>query len=117
MPQLLEFQQTFRDCILNRDMSALLPNVVDCKKFPINDRLQVYTNNVFSSLRQVLEEIFSRVRKLVGEECFKSLAYEFIAKYPPSSGCLAEYGARFPQFLKEFQPLVDYPYLADVAQI
>ncbi len=115
MPQLSEFQQTFRDCILDQSMEAMMPAVNDCKIIPIEQRLNVYHNNVLSSLREVLKEIFPRLVKLGSEDYFKALAHTFITRHPPVSGCLLEYGAKLPEFMKEFAP--DHPYFTDVAAL
>jgi hypothetical protein len=80
-------------------------------------RFAVYRNNVMSSLIEALAESYPAVKRLVGEEYFRALAKLFARQHPPVSPILLEYGARFPEFLAQFEPLATLPYLADVARI
>jgi len=80
-------------------------------------RLAVYRNNVRHALLSVLEAAFPVVEQLVGVECFTATALTFIAEHPPHRPVLYAYGVDFPGFLTEFQPLVELPWLADVARL
>lgn len=117
MPKLVEFQQTFHDCLLQRDMASLEDYLGTCNKIPATERLSVYRANMYMSLKDVLADTFSRVCKLIGDDCFQQLAFRFVAQHPPQSGCLLDYGEDFPGFVENFPELSDYPYLADVARL
>lgn len=80
-------------------------------------RFAVYRNNVVVSLINALGESFPVVRRIVGEAFFKAMAGFYVTKEPPSSPILLVYGAGFADFLSVFPPLVNLPYLADVARI
>jgi len=80
-------------------------------------RFAVYRNNVVSSLSDALADTFPVTRELVGGEFFRAMAHVFIAKTPPRSPVLAEYGDEFPAFIKGFTPAEGVPYLADVAHL
>lgn len=84
---------------------------------PDAKRFAVYRNNVVSSLTDALADAFPATRRLIGEECFRGTARIYVMREPPRSPLLLEYGAGFPSFLSEFEPLRSLPYLADVARI
>ena len=80
-------------------------------------RFAVYRNNVAHSLKQALARRFPVVERLVGAEFFAAMAAEFIARHPPQSPVLAEWGGEFPGWLAGFPPVATLPYLPDVARI
>lgn len=80
-------------------------------------RFNIYRNNLRITLRNALRTTFPAIEKLVGEEYFSALALAFVERYPPQSAIMSEYGDSFADFLACFEPLRDYPYLADVARI
>jgi Putative DNA-binding domain len=80
-------------------------------------RYAVYRNNVTVSLIGAMETNFPAVRRLVGDEFFAAMTRAYVQENPPKSRLMAEYGASFPDFLEGFEPLVKYPYMADVARL
>lgn len=80
-------------------------------------RFAVYRNNVAVSLIEALEAGYPAVRRLLGEAFFRACAGRYAAQEPPRSPIMLLYGDRFADFLARFEPLADYPYLADVARI
>jgi len=80
-------------------------------------RFNVYRNNVYAGLIGVIEARYPAVRSLVGDEFFKAMTRIFVDGAPPSSPVLLEYGAAFPDFIADFRPLADEPYMADVARL
>jgi hypothetical protein len=81
------------------------------------ERLQVYRNNVFVSLRQALADVYPVVRRLVGEEFFNQLARRFVREYPSRSGNLHDFGSELARFLEKLPDLSELPYLPDVAAL
>ena len=81
------------------------------------DRRMIYRNNYFFALCEALSATYPVTEKLVGDTFFRAMAREFILQSPPTNPVLAEYGAGFSDFLKEFPPVAELPYLADVAQL
>ena len=117
MPSLGDFQQTFHDCLRARDMTALERYVNETKQIPATERLAVYRGNVYVLLKEVLQDTFSRVHTLVGEDCFQAIAYRFISEHPPKSGRMLDYGLEFASFIEGISELKSYPYLSDVARL
>jgi hypothetical protein len=80
-------------------------------------RFAVYRNNVAVSLKSALAARYPVIRRLVGEAYFDALAAVFLRDDRPQSPVLHEWGGGFAAFLRDFPPLKDWPYMADVARI
>jgi len=80
-------------------------------------RLAVYRNNTFLGLTEALRDGYPVVNRLVGDGFFNGMARAYIARHPPQSGCLLEYGELFPAFVAEYPPAQGLPYLPDVARL
>lgn len=87
------------------------------RSFTLSARAAIHRNNVQASLSAALGARFPVVARLVGPEFFGALARQFIAQHPPTSPVLAEYGAKFADFLDAFEPAREVPYLADIARL
>ncbi len=84
---------------------------------PSTRRFNVYRNNIAASLTRVLRAAFPATARLVGEDFFAAMARAHIARQPPASPMLFDYGAEFPEFIATFVPAASLPYLCDVARI
>lgn len=80
-------------------------------------RFAVYRNNVVVGLVDALAAGFPVVQRIVGEEFFRAMAGVFVRAHPPRSPVLMEYGEALPEFLENFAPAAELPYLADVARL
>ena len=83
----------------------------------VTRRFNVYRNNVVVSLIEALKATFPVACRLVGDEFFAATAREFVRTSPPGSPILSRYGEEFPNFLAQFEPVSDIPYLPDVARL
>lgn len=109
-------QTDFRSALLNPDADRPA-GVVDPKGRPATKRFDVYRNNVAVSLTEALETAFPVVRRLVGEQNFRTLAGVFLRQHPPGSPLMMFYGAEMPAFLGQFPPTQSIGYLPDVARL
>ncbi len=116
MPGLRELQQGFAAAVLNdsdTDFGALLCD----GRFPGPRRLQVYRNNVFTSLTGALAAVYPVVTRLVGTGFFGYAADSYLRQHPAHSGNLHDVGHAFADFLQRFPAAATLPYLMDVARL
>ena len=109
-------QSEFRAAVFDPDM-AVPQSLTDGDNQPAGKRFNVYRNNVVVSLKDALAESFPVIEKFIGAQNFGSLAGLFVHSNPPSDPRMMLYGAEFPTFLENFQPLAHLGYLADVARL
>jgi hypothetical protein len=114
VPTLLELQRAMRASLVNRDDGAAAAMLAE--NVPA-DRLNIYRNTFISGVTKALRLSYPAVHRLVGADFFEGAAGLFIAQHPPHAAYLDEYGADFPEFLRNFQPAASLPYLADVARL
>jgi hypothetical protein len=116
MASLAYIQAQFRASILTDSNLNISPTLKQTG-IPPNASLVVYRNNVQSSLRRALAEIFPVASKLVGPAFFAAVANEYISLAPPTQARLNDYGQTFPNFLRGFPPAATLPWLGDVAML
>jgi len=80
-------------------------------------RLQVYRNNLFASLTEVLAAVYPVTRRLVGAAYFDHVARGYIAAHPSTSGDVHRYGGRFAEYLDGCPGSDALPYLPDTARL
>jgi hypothetical protein len=83
----------------------------------LQDRFDIYRNNVHASLIDALRAGFPVTTRLVGEEFFHELARGFLRQHLPHGAALHDYGAALPGFIRDYTPAASLPYLADVAAL
>ena len=116
MNGLHDIQCRFRDALINGD-AHLVDKRIRGDGLPIDRRLNIYRNNVFTNLREALRALFPVIDKLVGAEFFNYTADEYIRRYPSPAGDLNQFGAHLAEFLIAFEPAAGLPYLPDVARL
>jgi len=79
--------------------------------------LTVYRNTVAKGVLDALAANYPTVERLVGEEWFHACARLYVREQPPRVPMLVEYGEGFAEFLDQFEPAKEVPYLASVSRI
>ncbi|MBI3574720.1 MAG: putative DNA-binding domain-containing protein [Gammaproteobacteria bacterium] len=115
LPSLPELQRAFAAAVYTDD-EAIARHVHD-GRFPAARLLQVYRNNVFTSLTSALQAVYPVVERLVGTGFFAYAADGYIRHHPPASGNLHDFGDSFAGFLAGFEPARALAYLPDVARL
>lgn len=80
-----------------------------------NERLAIYRGSVRGGLLQALGDIYPVLKQLLGDHAFEGLSRRYIEQHRSSSANIADYGDNFSEFIRFFEPLSEYPYMADVA--
>jgi hypothetical protein len=91
--QLKQFQESFRDFILDREpvrFNCLLP-----------EGLNIYKKHFFVNLISFLNSKYPKTLAYMKDDA-RSILQLFITSHPPSSPNLDEYGDNFPEFLLDF---------------
>ncbi len=114
--QLRELQTEFAKQITGAASNDLLSkiNSIDIEAAR---RVQVYRNNIHSTLVESLQSIYPVVQSIVGEEFFKQTARKYIETHSSTSGDLREYGEKLPNLLESLEQLNELRYLSDIARI
>ncbi|MCL4757286.1 MAG: putative DNA-binding domain-containing protein [Rhodocyclaceae bacterium] len=113
-----ELQSRVQSCILGagHDTGALLPLLChDAGGLPGAQRIAIYHSAYRSRLREVLGTVFEHTRAYLGDEPFDTLCARQIATTPSRSRNLRDYGAGFPQLVRDARP--DAPDAAELATI
>lgn len=110
---LQEFQRAFAAALLGRTTD--LPDWIG--ELASQPAFAVYRNGVMKSAIDALQANYPAIVRLVGEEWFRAAAAEFLLQEPPTSPMLVDYGSRFADFLRTFEPAIELPYLPDVARL
>jgi len=105
-PSLREFQ---------RDFAGALNHHADAADS--QPAFAVYRNTVTKAGIDALEANFPSVVRLVGRDWFRSAAALHVAAQPPADARLLMYGASFIDFLRDFEPARQLPYLPGVARL
>jgi hypothetical protein len=77
----------------------------------------VYRNTVIKGCIDALQANYPTVCALVGEAWFRAAARLYAQASPPSDARLMRYGEGFAEFLAQFEPAAELPYLADIARL
>ena len=116
MDQMADLQTKLSRALL--DSAQPLPSSIrGATRRRADRRFAVYRNNVVAGLIDALAQRFPVVRRLVGEAFFEGLARDYVVTCPPSSPVMLLYGESFPDFVKNFAPTSNVPYLSDIARL
>lgn len=116
MQRLAERQRDFAAALVNPELPAPA-GLVGPNGKPSPKRFAVYRNNVVAGLTETLKDAFPAVRRIVGADFFQAMARAYVVTEPPRTPVLLDYGAGFPDFIRQFEPAATLLYLADVATI
>jgi hypothetical protein len=113
--QLRQLQQELQRDLLGLD-SSISAAIVDAPPLPADARLAIYRNAYRVRLIDALDEAYSSLHKLLGDETFLGLGEMFIAAHPSVHRSIRWYGRELADFLSETPPFAAQPILAEVAQ-
>ncbi|WP_426110804.1 DUF692 family multinuclear iron-containing protein [Massilia sp. PWRC2] len=83
----------------------------------VSQRLAMYRGQQRGTWHKTLAAAFPVLQQLVGDEFFAGASAAFGLAQPPREADLNAFGAAFPDFLANFAPAADYPYLADMGRL
>ena len=113
--RLADLQGAYRHYLLTGESEKLAPAII-ADAFDSAERIAIYRNNFLIGLGEALKANFPVTLQLLGRAFFEQAARRFILAHPPRRPCLFEYGAEFPDYLRDVPELSALPYVAEVAR-
>lgn len=107
------FVDAFQAALAGDDL-ALAPWGVDDEA--VSRGLSVYRNTVATGLIEAILDAYPTVVVMMGRDWTAAAARQFTQAHPPRVAGLIDYGAAFPDWLANFAPAADYPYLHATAR-
>ncbi len=109
-------QREFAAAVLDPD-SPIPAGITGPDGRPSVKRFAVYRNNCVAGLVASLKAAYPATCRIVGHDFFAAMARIYVAREPPRSPVMLDYGASFPAFIGAFEPAAEVPYLRDVARL
>jgi hypothetical protein len=116
MLKLPDLQTGVRLSVLGRSRPEIIAAILG-EEGEAEARLAVHRHHILRSLTEALKANYPVLCQVVDPRFFAYAADAFIRRHPPSTPCLAEYGAEFPDFIGAFEPARALPYLGDLARL
>ncbi|MDA0902407.1 MAG: DNA-binding domain-containing protein [Proteobacteria bacterium] len=116
MSSLIEMQRNLADYIYDKSKAQIIEQI-NTDNISKERRLKVYHNNVIGSFDDVLADVYTTVKRLVGDDYFNGLAARYHQTYRSKSGNMNEYGVNFAQFIQSLTPEHKLLYLTDIAKL
>lgn len=113
---LREIQRDFTREVFENRTTPLADNIQADGIEPTR-RLKIYRNNIRTTLREALQDVYTVTCALVGEEFFKFLAEKYRIAHPPTSGDITDYGGHLSEFILSIDQLSGLKYLSDIAKL
>jgi hypothetical protein len=114
MTQLRQLQRELQCHLLGAE-SAIVDAIVDAPPLPATERLDIYRNAYRVRLIDALDDTYTVLHAVLGDEVFVALGEEFIAARPSVHRSIRWYGRELPEFLSQRSPYGEQPLLAELA--
>jgi len=109
-------QQDFATKLFDPEATAPA-GVVDPNGVTAPKRYSVYKNNVVVSYLEALAAAYPACKNLVGEEFFNAIGRAYLKEVPPNSQLMILFGEGFADFVSNYPPAHQIPFLPDVARL
>lgn len=113
--QLRQLQQDLQRELLHGG-SGIHAAIVDAPPLPTDARLAIYRNAYRIRLIDALDDTYSGLHKLLGDETFAALGELFVAAHPSVHRSIRWYGGELADFLSQYPPFAEQPILSEVAR-
>ncbi|MGB6977257.1 MAG: DUF692 family multinuclear iron-containing protein [Gammaproteobacteria bacterium] len=111
-------QADFAAALRGNPITSQLQTLIrPCAKLSVTQSIDVYRDSMTEALILTLTSIYPVCQQLVGTEFFRGMAQRYICQTPSLSPDLSDYGLFFAEFIAQFPPAQQLPYLADVARL
>ena len=114
MSALQKLELDFQDCMLrhNLDMQG---QVVSTARADAAERVRVYVEAYRLRLLEVLQDNYTGLHGLLGDEQFDQMGRAYIDAHPSTHPSVRWFSRHLESFLKRAEPYGEHPYLAEMA--
>lgn len=114
MGALQKLELDFQECMLrnNLDMQG---QVVSTARAGAAERVRVYVEAYRLRLLEVLQDNYTGLHGLLGDEQFDEMGRAYIDAHPSTHPSVRWFSRHLEGFLKRTEPYVEHPYLAEMA--
>ena len=114
MGALQKLESDFQDCMLrnNLDMQG---QVVSTPRADAAERVRVYVEAYRLRLLEVLQDNYTGLHGLLGDEQFDQMGRAYIDAHPSTHPSVRWFSRRLESFLRRTEPYTEHPYLAEMA--
>lgn len=114
MPVLHKLEENFQTHLLNGDQK-ISASITGSSAEQVAERLAVYSNGYRWRLLEALELDYKLLVKLLGEDAFAKLGYDYIDEYPSRHFSIDLFGQHLPKFLADRKPYCNELHLSEFA--
>ena len=114
MSELKKTQQQFLNYLLRKE-NKFEDYIVGTKKFDSSTRLGIYGNAYAARLVEVLEDNYSALHTLMGDDQFEKLGYEYLEATPSQHYSVRYFGHKLSEFLRNNKNYANTPIFAEMA--
>ncbi len=100
MSKLKEIQQEFLNYLMHKD-NNFAAEVVGTKNFDVATRLGIYGNAYATRLVEVLQDNYTALHTLMGDERFEKLAYDYLEQHPSQHFSVRYFGHQLAEFIRQ----------------
>jgi len=118
--KLRELQRQFISDCLSADLTddnVSIETDVDTQTISAKGQMGIYRESAIGNIIIPMQITYPVIEKLVGREFFRATCRQYIKTYWPKTGNMDDYGQEFAEFLSNFEPVKELPYISDVARL
>jgi len=83
----------------------------------LENRMKIYRNNVIRNLTDAALAALPMTKKLVGEKFLEQAVRAYVVDNLPAEGNISLYGITFPEFIRNYEPTRNLPWLYDMTRL
>lgn len=114
MSALLGLESDFQKCMLKNDLD-MQGQVVSTPQASAAERVKVYVEAYRLRLLEVLQDNYTGLHGLLGDEEFDRLGRAYIHTHPSTHPSVRWFSRHLEDFLRGTEPYTEHPYLAEMA--
>lgn len=117
--QLRKLQTAMLESIFHPFQGEVKPQhyISETAVFSAEQQLDIYRGSIISGISGALDNTYPVCRQLTGGDFFDAMAHEYIVNTPSLHPDLNIYGRTLAEFIDNFEPANELPYLSDIARL